>query len=118
MVAVLLFFLLFFSVSLCLWGSSSEVEMRLATIATSTGPRAALLHGDFYVDLHATDSRLPASVRGLLEGGPEALEAAQAAAVRSSAVGYPMSAVKLLAPIPDPPKIVCVGLNYRDHAAA
>ena len=91
--------------------------MRLATIATSTGPRAALLHGDCYVDLHATDSRLPASVRGLLEGGPEALEAAQAAAVRSSAVGYPMSAVKLLAPIPDPPKIVCVGLNYRDHAA-
>lgn len=25
-------------------------------------------------------------------------------------------AVKLLAPIPRPPKIICVGLNYRDHA--
>src|SRR5262245_38869823 len=24
--------------------------------------------------------------------------------------------VKLMAPIPKPPKILCVGLNYRDHA--
>ena len=23
----------------------------------------------------------------------------------------------LLAPIPDPRKIICIGLNYRDHAA-
>jgi 2-keto-4-pentenoate hydratase/2-oxohepta-3-ene-1,7-dioic acid hydratase in catechol pathway len=28
-----------------------------------------------------------------------------------------LAAVKLLAPIPRPPKIICVGLNYRDHAA-
>jgi 2-keto-4-pentenoate hydratase/2-oxohepta-3-ene-1,7-dioic acid hydratase in catechol pathway len=26
-------------------------------------------------------------------------------------------ATKLLAPIPRPPKIICIGLNYRDHAA-
>ena len=25
--------------------------------------------------------------------------------------------VRLLAPIPRPPKIICIGLNYRDHAA-
>ena len=24
--------------------------------------------------------------------------------------------IRLLAPIPRPPKILCVGLNYRDHA--
>ncbi len=28
----------------------------------------------------------------------------------------PISSVRLLAPIPRPPKIFCVGLNYRDHA--
>ena len=28
-----------------------------------------------------------------------------------------LSEVKLLAPIPRPPKFICVGLNYRDHAA-
>ena len=30
---------------------------------------------------------------------------------------YDLAAVKLLAPIPRPPKLICVGLNYRDHAA-
>jgi 2-keto-4-pentenoate hydratase/2-oxohepta-3-ene-1,7-dioic acid hydratase in catechol pathway len=29
----------------------------------------------------------------------------------------PLDAVRLLAPIPRPPKIICIGLNYRDHAA-
>lgn len=30
-------------------------------------------------------------------------------------VTYPMSRVKLLAPIPRPPKIVAIGMNYMDH---
>jgi len=30
---------------------------------------------------------------------------------------YDLSAVTMLAPIPRPPKLICVGLNYRDHAA-
>ncbi len=29
---------------------------------------------------------------------------------------YPIEDVRLLPPIPDPEKIVCIGLNYRDHA--
>ncbi|MBV9303313.1 MAG: fumarylacetoacetate hydrolase family protein [Acidobacteriaceae bacterium] len=30
---------------------------------------------------------------------------------------YPLQQVRLLAPIPKPRKLICVGLNYRDHAA-
>ena len=30
---------------------------------------------------------------------------------------WPADQVKLLAPIPRPPKVICIGLNYRDHAA-
>jgi 2-keto-4-pentenoate hydratase/2-oxohepta-3-ene-1,7-dioic acid hydratase in catechol pathway len=30
---------------------------------------------------------------------------------------FELAAVKLMAPVPRPPKIICVGLNYRDHAA-
>ena len=30
--------------------------------------------------------------------------------------GVALSHVELLAPIPRPPKFICVGLNYRDHA--
>lgn len=29
---------------------------------------------------------------------------------------HDLSAVKLMAPIPRPPKMICIGLNYRDHA--
>jgi 2-keto-4-pentenoate hydratase/2-oxohepta-3-ene-1,7-dioic acid hydratase in catechol pathway len=32
------------------------------------------------------------------------------------AAGVELSSVKLLAPIPRPNKLVCIGLNYRDHA--
>src|SRR5262249_54653807 len=91
--------------------------MRLATIQTPSGPRAAVRHGDAFIDLHATDTALPASVRGLLAAGPEALKAAAAAASRPNAVRVAVRGAKLLPPIPDPAKIVCVGLNYRDHAS-
>jgi 2-keto-4-pentenoate hydratase/2-oxohepta-3-ene-1,7-dioic acid hydratase in catechol pathway len=91
--------------------------MRLATIQTPAGPRAAVRQGDSYVDLHATDATLPASVRALLEAGPEGLKAAGAAALRPQAVKVPVRGAKLLPPVPDPRKIVCIGLNYRDHAA-
>ena len=34
-----------------------------------------------------------------------------------SGAARPLSSVKLLSPIPRPRRILCVGLNYRDHAA-
>jgi 2-keto-4-pentenoate hydratase/2-oxohepta-3-ene-1,7-dioic acid hydratase in catechol pathway len=90
--------------------------MRLATIHTSAGPRAAVLQGNAYVDLHATDPSLPASVRQLLEAGSAGRKAAEEASRRPGAVRYDAGLVKFLPPIPDPHKIVCLGLNYRDHA--
>jgi 2-keto-4-pentenoate hydratase/2-oxohepta-3-ene-1,7-dioic acid hydratase in catechol pathway len=94
-----------------------EDIMRLATIQTPSGPRAAVLLGDHYIDLHATRPDLPLSVRELLAAGAGMLRGAAEAAARPDAVRYPASSVKLLAPIPDPPKVICIGLNYRDHAA-
>ena len=91
--------------------------MRLATIQTSAGPRAAVLQDNHYVDLHSADPTLPTSVRALIEAGGPALIAAEKAVDRNArAVRYEASAIKVLPPIPDPPKIVCLGLNYRDHA--
>ena len=91
--------------------------MRLATIETAAGPRAAILNQDTYVDLYATDPRLPPTVRQLLEWGPEALQAAQQIAQQPHAFRYGKDFTKLLPPVPDPPKIICLGLNYKDHAA-
>jgi 2-keto-4-pentenoate hydratase/2-oxohepta-3-ene-1,7-dioic acid hydratase in catechol pathway len=91
--------------------------MRLATIQTTAGPRAAVLKSSSYIDLHATDASLPKSTRQLLEGGSTVLQAAAKAADRPDAVRYAVAQTKLLPPIPDPQKIICIGLNYRDHAA-
>lgn len=91
--------------------------MRLATIQTPQGPRAVIQRGDAFIDLHATDASLPTSVRELLGRGKEGLAAAEKAAASTSAKALPASSTKLLPPIPDPPKIICLGLNYRDHAA-
>jgi 2-keto-4-pentenoate hydratase/2-oxohepta-3-ene-1,7-dioic acid hydratase in catechol pathway len=57
------------------------------------------------------------SVIDVIAGGADALArvAAFAAAPPSAAVRND-AVVRLLAPIPRPPKIICIGLNYRDHA--
>src|SRR5437870_3462203 len=48
--------------------------MRLATLHTPAGLRAAVRHDDHYIDLHATDAAFPPSVRQLLAAGPEVLD--------------------------------------------
>ncbi|MCZ2342909.1 MAG: fumarylacetoacetate hydrolase family protein [Bacteroidales bacterium] len=90
--------------------------MRLATILTPHGPRAAAQVGSDFVDLHATDCGLPTSVKQLLAASPAVRQAAAGAAACPNAVKYAANAVKLLPPVPDPSKILCIGLNYRDHA--
>ncbi|MCY3865083.1 MAG: fumarylacetoacetate hydrolase family protein [Chloroflexi bacterium] len=68
------------------------------------------------VDLLAADASLPSSIRALLEAGPSAMQKAAAAAEEANDA-VDMAAVKLAAPIPNPDKILCIGLNYADHAA-
>ena len=45
------------------------------------------------------------------------MRAAQQVAQRAEAIQYEAAKVKYHAPVHDPRKIVCIGLNYRDHAA-
>jgi 2-keto-4-pentenoate hydratase/2-oxohepta-3-ene-1,7-dioic acid hydratase in catechol pathway len=90
--------------------------MRLASILTPHGPRVAVATADGYIDLHATDAGLPKCVKSLLAAGPAVRKAAAEAAASKHAIKYAANAVKLLPPVPDPGKILCIGLNYRDHA--
>lgn len=89
--------------------------MRLATVQTENGPRACGLREGRYVDLNAADPSLPADVRGLLNRGSEGLGRAKEALARGT-VGFDPETATLLPPVLDPQKIVCLGLNYRDHA--
>jgi 2-keto-4-pentenoate hydratase/2-oxohepta-3-ene-1,7-dioic acid hydratase in catechol pathway len=89
--------------------------MRLVTVLTDRGPRACMLWEDHYVDIQAADPTLPASVRQILELGESGLERVRAEIGRGG-VRHRPEEVTLLAPVPDPQKVICLGLNYRDHA--
>ena len=90
--------------------------MRWVTVQTEVGPRACGVVRGEYVDVNEADPTLPSTVREILALGPDVHETAAAALARG-AVRHDPATARLLAPVPDPRKIVCLGLNYRDHAA-
>lgn len=57
------------------------------------------------------------SLLEFIEAGPEGRSKAETFLDQSPQnARHSLGAVKLLAPIPKPRKLICVGLNYRDHA--
>lgn len=90
--------------------------MRLATIRTPSGLRAVVRDGDSYVDLNASNQKLPNSLREFLAGGTTYLEMAQAAIKDPKPVRVPVVQANYAPVIPHPQKILGIGLNYRDHA--
>src|SRR5689334_4640631 len=89
--------------------------MRLISYASSTGPRvAAVTAAGSYVDLQHADPSLPHSMSEFLSLDHDGLQRAKNAVAK----GRPIESakVKLLPPVPRPEKIICIGLNYADHA--
>lgn len=78
--------------------------MKLATIRTSEGTRAVRVDGDTLVDLGAPD------VAAVLATDGWADAAAAATGTTSVAAGADYAPL-----VPRPSKVVCVGLNYRNH---
>ena len=89
--------------------------MRLVSYLSENGPRVAAASSDGYVDLNQVDPEIPTSMKRLLEQGPAGLNRARAALARGEPLGS--DTIQLLAPVPDPEKVICIGLNYADHAA-
>lgn len=83
--------------------------MRLAQTAGAPGRPVAVV-GDGVVPVDDPERGIH-TLDDLVRAGPEALEAASGRA----AAGQPAPAERA-APLTRPSKIVCVGLNYRDHA--
>jgi 2-keto-4-pentenoate hydratase/2-oxohepta-3-ene-1,7-dioic acid hydratase in catechol pathway len=79
-------------------------------------PRPGLVLGDEIVDLSDRATGLPPTMVELLALGPEGLERAGAAAV-GQAARHHVDAVRRHAPVPDPPAILAIGMNYRAHVA-
>lgn len=100
--------------------------MRIVSYRSDRGPRAGVIAGDGVIDAWDALGREPAAgpeigthaapggVRALLESAdPAELEAAADGAGPALAVAD----AELLPPVTDPPKIICIGLNYGAHAA-
>ena len=77
--------------------------MRLATIRTAAGTRAARVEGDTAVELRAPD------VGALLASGVDPSAAETTGAV------HDVGAIDLAPVVPRPDKVLCLGLNYRAH---
>lgn len=107
----------------------TSASMRLATYADEHGRwRAGVLSGTSIVDAaiaaregtHARDGERPPamSVKEILRR-PEAFRASlgeNAAEIAERGEGIAQAQVRLGPPVPDPEKVVCVGLNYPAHA--
>jgi len=87
--------------------------MRVCAFAGPDRPHLGVVIGDEVADLTLAQPALPTDLPAVLAGqGLDAVRDALRAAPR-----HPVAAVALLAPIARPPKILAIGLNYRDHVA-
>ena len=90
--------------------------MKLVTFTHEGRTRLGAVVSDALVDFAAHGGDLPEDMVGFLAGGEDALAAAREACA-SGKGRLLLGDVSLEAPIPRPPKILAVGLNYKDHVA-
>lgn len=108
--------------------------MRIVSYDQGKDLRAGLAVGEWVADLQkaaraTTKASLPHTVRSLLEAGPDTLARARRVARKVEALArkvadgkqrrpawlLPEETVHLGPPVPDPQKIIAIGLNYLDH---
>ena len=90
--------------------------MRLVTYDAGDGGRAGYLEDGLVVDAWAAlGEPHRGGIRELLAAGR--IDDLRSTLGDSGHPSHPQSAVAILPPVPDPDKIVCIGLNYRKHAA-
>ncbi|XP_036434329.1 fumarylacetoacetate hydrolase domain-containing protein 2A isoform X1 [Colossoma macropomum] len=80
------------------------------------GIRVGVEHeqGHGVIDLKAFDPSMPPTMREFLELGQKGMDCAQRALSSGQCI-VPHSDITLLSPVTGPDKVVCVGMNYRDH---
>ena len=86
--------------------------MRIVHFETHGIPGIAADEGSGWHGLTQRDSGFPGTLPELIAQGADLLRIGRSLG-QSSAID--LNAVRLLPPVPVPPKILCVGLNYDDH---
>jgi acylpyruvate hydrolase len=92
--------------------------MRLVAFDDKGAAKLGVLTGEAVVDLTRAAPELPRDLVSLIKAGPTAFGAAGEAARKAKAEATrPLSGLRFRPPIENAGKIVCLGLNYVDHAA-
>jgi 2-keto-4-pentenoate hydratase/2-oxohepta-3-ene-1,7-dioic acid hydratase in catechol pathway len=90
--------------------------MKLVTFKAADGSaRPGIVENGSIYDLGDLAKLGFSDTLSFIQAGPEAARKAHAAATSQNPV-IALEAAELLAPLPAPPRIFCIGLNYRDHA--
>lgn len=89
--------------------------MKFVTFQANRGTRLGIIDGDALVDLNAADPQLPSSLADALETQVD-MRAAGRAVLDTPAARVPLRDLMLAPAVPQPRKIICLGLNYFDHA--
>jgi 2-keto-4-pentenoate hydratase/2-oxohepta-3-ene-1,7-dioic acid hydratase in catechol pathway len=90
--------------------------MKLCTFVIAGETRLGLVRDDRVLDLTATLPDAPRDMIGLITEWRRWAEPV-GQVERGSTSGWPIADVVLLAPIPQPRKVLAIGLNYADHIA-
>jgi len=88
--------------------------MKLATFEADGAERIGAVIGEELVDLGQTS--FPKTMIGLIAAWPD-IERDVRRYVENTKPQFALSKVHLKAPVPRPPKILAIGLNYADHIA-
>lgn len=89
--------------------------MKLITFIEDGATRLGLLDGEGVIDLHRADPSVPAELRAALRQGID-LHGVANKLLASQVERVSLAAVRLAPVVPQPGKIICLGLNYYDHA--
>jgi 2-keto-4-pentenoate hydratase/2-oxohepta-3-ene-1,7-dioic acid hydratase in catechol pathway len=87
-----------------------------STSEPSGHPRPGLIVGDEVLDLSDPAVGLPADMAHLVALGPTALDRVREAP-SGKAARHPLYSVRRHAPVPHPPVILAIGMNYHAHVA-
>lgn len=90
--------------------------MRLVQFQTQESQKIGVDLGDGESIVNLTDAsdKFPDNMVAFLKGGPDLLSEAKKCAERRTNI-VSRKQIKLLSPITKPEKVICVGLNYKDH---
>jgi acylpyruvate hydrolase len=92
--------------------------MKIVSFGPKGQEKPGIVHHNDVIDLCAVDPSLPPTVRGILEADalPRLAELQDRADALPPQHRKRRAGLRIGPPVTNPSKIVCIGLNYRDHA--